>query len=123
MSNKHSQFDGFTINLEEEDSEWLAHFVELPNVSAYGDTAEDAIHELEIAWELMKESYQERNEQVPIAPSRKHYSGAFNVRLDKRLHRSLATEAARAGVSLNALVAQKLTVSVFNTASDHSRHH
>ena len=31
-----------------------------------------------------------------------------NVRLDRRLHRALAMEAAQAGLSLNALVAQKL---------------
>ena len=35
-------------------------------------------------------------------------SGRFNVRVDRRVHRALAIEAARAHVSLNALVAQKL---------------
>jgi predicted HicB family RNase H-like nuclease len=45
---------------------------------------------------------------MPVAPSRKEYSGQFNVRIDKRRHRQLATEAARAGISMNALVAQKL---------------
>ncbi len=43
-----------------------------------------------------------------MAPSRKEYSGQFNVRLDRRLHRALAIEAAQAGLSLNALVSQKL---------------
>jgi predicted HicB family RNase H-like nuclease len=34
------------------------------------------------------------------------------VRIDKRVHRALAVEAERAGVSLNALVAEKLAKSV-----------
>ena len=36
------------------------------------------------------------------------YNRPFNVRIDKRVHRALAVEAAQAGISLNALVAQKL---------------
>ncbi|TAM25884.1 MAG: toxin-antitoxin system HicB family antitoxin [Candidimonas sp.] len=38
----------------------------------------------------------------------REYSGSFNVRIDRRVHRALAIEAAQAGVSLNALVAQCL---------------
>jgi len=34
------------------------------------------------------------------------------VRIDRRVHRALAIEAGRAGVSLNALVAEKLAKSV-----------
>ena len=117
MTEKADQFDGFTITLvEESDSEWLAHFVELPHVSAYGDTASEALQELEIAWDLLKKSYREDDEAIPVAPSRKQYSGAFNVRVDKRVHRALAIEAAQAGVSLNALVAQKLAASAALTS-------
>ena len=63
----------------------------------------------------MKECYVQDGEEIPIAyapasqiaPSRKEYSGTFNIRIDKRIHRALAIEAAKAGISLNALVAQK----------------
>lgn len=48
-------------------------------------------------------------EAIPIAPARRQYSGQFNVRVDKRVHRALAIEAARAGISLNALVSKKLS--------------
>lgn len=103
------QFDGFTVNLYlDEDGDWLAHFVELPNISAFADLPERALKELAVAWEGVKESYRKHREEIPIAPSRKEYSGQFNVRIDKRIHRALAAEAAKAGVSLNALVAQKL---------------
>ena len=107
------EFDGFSIHLlEDSDGDFIAHFVELPNVSACGSTAEEALGELKAAWETMKESYRKHNEPTPVAPTRKEYSGQFNVRLDRRIHRALAIEASRAGVSLNSLVAQKLFQSV-----------
>ena len=102
-------FDGFSVNLfQDEDGDWLAHLVEMPGISAFADTPAAALTELAVAWEAAKESYQAHNEPVPVAPARKEYSGQFNVRIDKRLHRRLAMQAGRAGISMNALVAQKL---------------
>jgi predicted HicB family RNase H-like nuclease len=98
-----------TVNITlDEDGDWLAHLVELPSVSAFSDSPERAVDELHIAWEGVKKSYRKHKEPIPVAPSKKNYSGQFNVRLDKRLHRALAMEAAQAGVSLNAIVARKL---------------
>jgi predicted HicB family RNase H-like nuclease len=103
------RFDGYTVNLFlDEDGDWLAHFVELPSVSAFAETPERALDELAVAWGGVKASYDKRGEAVPLAPARKEYSGQFNVRIDKRLHRALAIEAAQAGISLNAIVSQKL---------------
>lgn len=103
------QFDGFSVHLGEDDEgDFLAYFVEMPNVSAFGDTPEQALNELKIAWEGVKKSYRKHGEPIPIAPAKKEYSGRFNVRIDKRIHRNLAIEAAQAGITLNALVAQKL---------------
>lgn len=109
----HDLFDGFSIHLaEDEDGDFLAHFIELPNVSAFADSPEKALVELKTAWEGIKESYRKHNEPIPVAPSKKEYSGQFNVRIDRRIHKELAIEAATAGISLNALVSQKLAVSV-----------
>jgi predicted HicB family RNase H-like nuclease len=106
---KNNDFDGFTVNIIlDEDGDWLAHLVELPGVSAFSNSPQKAIDELRIAWEGVKKSYRKHGEPIPVAPRNKNYSGQFNVRLDKRLHRALAVEAAQAGVSLNALVASKL---------------
>jgi predicted HicB family RNase H-like nuclease len=106
---KPDRFDGFTVNVFlDEDGEYLAHFVELPNVSAFGKSPEEALIELGTAWEGVKESYKKHGEKVPLAPARKNYSGQFNVRIDRRLHRALAIEAVKAGISLNAIVSQKL---------------
>lgn len=110
---KHDRFDGYTVNMFlDEDGEYMAHFVELPNVSAFGESPEKAIAELATAWEGVKESYRKHGEPVPLAPAKKKYSGQFNVRIDKRLHRILAIEAAKAGISLNAIISQKLAKSV-----------
>jgi len=111
MGKQSHQFDNFSIELRQtEPDEWLAHFEELPSVSAYGDTLEAALAELTIVWQAMKDSYREHNEPLPIAPAGRDYNGQFNVRIDKRIHRALAMEAARVGISLNALVAQKLAI-------------
>jgi predicted HicB family RNase H-like nuclease len=108
------RFDGFSVNIFEDDAgDWVAHFVERPEVSAFGKMPEDALHELAAAWEGVKQTYFDDGEHVPVAPARKEYSGQFNVRIDRRLHRDLAIEAAQAGVSLNALVAQKLAQSKY----------
>ena len=105
------RFDGYTVNVYlDDDGDWLAHFVELPEVSAFAATAEDALNEFAQAWAGVRLSFEKRGEVVPVAPSRKRYSGQFNVRIDKNLHRQLAVAAAKAGVSLNAMVAQKLAL-------------
>ena len=107
------EFDGFSIELfKDEEGDWFAHFEELPNVSAFGDSPENALLELQEAWHAMKESYANHQEPIPIAPSKKEYSGQFNIRIDRRVHRALAIEAAQAGITLNALVAQKLSLGV-----------
>ena len=106
---KKNRFDGYGVNIyQDEVGDWLAHFIELPNVSAFADSPEGALKELDAAWEGVKKSYRKHGEPVPVAPSRKKYSGQFNVRINRTLHRALAVEAVREGVSLNALVAKKL---------------
>ena len=106
-----NEFDGFTVNIAfDEDGDWLACLMELPNVSAFGEDPAEAVKELREAWEGVKESYRKNGEVIPVAPANRNYSGQFNVRIDKRVHKALALEAAKAGISLNALVAQKLAI-------------
>ncbi|MBF0460145.1 MAG: type II toxin-antitoxin system HicB family antitoxin [Magnetococcales bacterium] len=109
MENK-EMFDGFTVHTwqEPDDKDWMACLVEMPEISAFGPSPDRAIAELSVAWEMVKESCAANGTAIPVAPSRKNYSGQFNVRIAKTLHRRLAVEAAREGVSLNALVASKL---------------
>ena len=102
-------FDGFAVNIFlDEDGDYLAHFVEMPNVSAFSDTPEGALRELTVAWKCVKESYEEDQEPSPKAPSREGYDGPVNVPVDPQLYHALANEATEARMSLYALVAQRL---------------
>lgn len=71
MSLVNYNFDGFVINLYvDEQGDWLAHFQELPNISAFGDTPQEALEELKIAWELVKEDYKAQNREIPVASNK-----------------------------------------------------
>ena len=109
MNKNHDDFDGFAVNIFfDEDGDYLAHLLELPNVSAFGPTPAEALVELKEAWKLMKECYRADGVPVPKAPSREGYEGPVNVPVDAQLYHALANEAAEARISLYALVAQKL---------------
>ncbi len=51
-------FDGFTVNLFlDEDGDYLAHFVEMPNVSAFSNAPSGALENADtLAWKGVKES-------------------------------------------------------------------
>lgn len=67
-NNAPDDFDGFAVEMFlDEDGDYLAHFVELPNVSAFGQTPDEALVELKAAWELMKECHREDGEPIPKA--------------------------------------------------------
>ena len=107
--NNPDDFDGFMVNVFfDEDGDYLAHLVELPNVSAFGATPVEALNELKTAWELMKECYRMDGEPIPKAPPRDEYEGPFNIPVDAQLYHFLTDEAAKAGMSLYTLVTQKL---------------
>ena len=67
---KDERFDGFTINLYFDGEHWLAHFVEMPEISAYANSPESALKELQCAWDMVKADYVESGEPVPVAPQR-----------------------------------------------------
>jgi predicted RNase H-like HicB family nuclease len=90
MTLSNYDFNGFTINLYvDEQGDWLAHFQEMSNISAFGDTPQQALEELKIAWELVKEDYQEKGKAIPIAPGRQKFS-SLN-RLDEIIFESEKT--------------------------------
>ncbi len=58
---KQDRFDGYTINIYlDDDGDWLAHFVELPEVSAFASSPQDALDELAQAWSGERQSYEAR---------------------------------------------------------------
>ena len=71
MSLDNYNFDGFVINLYvDEQGDWLAHFQEISTVSAFGDTPQEALEELKIAWELVKDKYRESEREIPKASNK-----------------------------------------------------
>lgn len=56
----------------------------------------------------------EENQPDVTEPKEKEYSGAISLRVPKSLHRFLAEEADREGVSLNQLILAKISASLYD---------
>lgn len=92
-----------------EDEAFLATISELPGLTAFGDSQQEALEEaINIAEEMIaiKEDY---GESIPEPLVKKEYSGQTRLRLPKSLHESLAKEAELEGISLNTSIVHLLT--------------
>ena len=79
-----------------------ARVPDFPGIFTGGSTPEEAMRNAQDAIELMVEELHERGLPVPAPLS--SFSGQFNVRLPRSLHRELVRRAESQGVSLNALI-------------------
>ena len=89
----------------DEDDGFIAVAPDLPGSSAFGASEAEAIAELDHAIEAWIEAARTAGNSVPrpSEPARQH-SGKLLVRLPRTLHRDLANQADREGVSLNTLI-------------------
>ena len=83
---------------------------ELDGCMSDGSTIEEAYANIREAMEGWIETKLEAGLSVPIPIDTNKYSGKFVVRLPKTLHRRLAIEAEREGVSLNQFAVYKLSM-------------
>lgn len=98
----------YAVAWSDEDKTFIGRVTELPSVTAHGRTPEAALREImTVVGEIIAE-LKEAGEQVPEPIGKRKYSGKFVLRLPVSLHRDLALEAAREGISLNQLIALKL---------------
>lgn len=97
------------VQWSEADKAYIATVSELPGLSAFGSSPEEAIKELSIAKEAYLEVLREDGEEIPEADLLKPFSGQTRLRLPKSLHQSLTNEARREGVSLNTYIVQLLS--------------
>ena len=68
-----NRFDGFSINLYQDDKgTWLAQFIERPEISAFGDTPEDALAELAETWNVVKMVCEEKGISLPVVSTLKN---------------------------------------------------
>lgn len=113
---KMNDFDGFEVVVTQIDADtWEAYLAEVPDIRSRGLTGpsvKHAIASLGVVWECEKQYAYKRDDDVPIPMKNKEYSGMFNTRIDKNLHKMLVIEAFAKGISLNALVCNKLKNSI-----------
>jgi predicted RNase H-like HicB family nuclease len=58
--------DGYQIKvLYDDENQYIAYFENLPDISAFADTYEQAIEELKVAWEGAKEAYKICEMEIP----------------------------------------------------------
>lgn len=81
---------------------YYARIPDFPSIFTGGQTPDEATRNAIEAIELMIEECVERELMVPDPLS--SFSGRFNVRVPKTLHRELVRRAQSQGVSLNAIV-------------------
>lgn len=97
---------------EDEGGGYYAKFTDFPPASAHGDgpTVEKAILEARISLKLVLEDMLEQGLSIP--EPLQDFSGKFNLRVPKSLHRALVRRAEREGVSLNMLAVKLLSEGV-----------
>ena len=98
----------YIVEWSEEDQVFVARVAEFPSLAAHGNTQEQALSELQDVVAYVLEDLEQEKEPIPQPLSSRQYSGKFQVRISKELHRKLATEAAEQGISLNQLAVLKL---------------
>ena len=80
---------------------YVATFPDLPGCMTVGDTIEDVIQNIIDAKRAWLESELEIGVTIPEPEELKEYSGQFELRLPKSLHRQLAAHSKSEGVSMN----------------------
>ncbi len=98
----------YRVTWSEEDQEYLGLCAELPSLSWLENTPEKALVGIRKLVKACVADMRANNEVVPEPIATKKYSGKFMVRVPPETHRSLAIQAAEAGVSLNRLIASRL---------------
>lgn len=91
---------------------YFVQIEDLPGCYSQGETVEEAMEMIEEARRLWLESAYEDELDIPLPRGEREYSGKFNVRFPKSLHRRLDQMADREGVSLNQFLVSTLSRAV-----------
>jgi antitoxin HicB len=93
---------------------YVVEIKDLPGCYSQGETVEEALKMIEEARCLWMESMYEDGNEIPLPgnETNKRYSGKFNVRIPKNLHRTLDKMAEQEGVSLNHYLVSTLSHAV-----------
>jgi predicted RNase H-like HicB family nuclease len=91
---------------------FVAEIEDLPGCLAQGDAVNKAYKMIEIARKMWIEVAYEDGQNIPLPRTEAQYSGKFNVRFPRSLHRKLDQLADREGVSLNQYLVATLSHAV-----------
>ena len=96
--------------IKDEDGDYyFSKILELDGCHSTGTTEEEALENLNEAFEGYIEVKLEYGDPIPEPVSPESYNGKFLLRLPKTLHQRLAYEASKEGVSLNQYALYKLS--------------
>ncbi|MDC0711892.1 toxin-antitoxin system HicB family antitoxin [Stigmatella sp. ncwal1] len=98
----------YIVDWEPADRVFVARVTEFPSLAAHGDSQEEALREIRGVVEEVIADLNATGEPVPEPLCLRQYSGKLNLRMPPDLHRRLAVEADRKGVSLNQFINMKL---------------
>ena len=84
-----------------EESGFVASYPDLPGCITCGKTIADAVANAEDAKKAWLSAAVENNIQIAEPQSADSYSGQFKLRLPKTLHKTLAEDSKKEGVSMN----------------------
>jgi antitoxin HicB len=98
----------YRIELVPDPHGWFVRIPELPGCMSQGDTQEEALAMIRDAQQLWLRGALEDGWTIPEPRAAADYSGKFNVRVPRRVHRDLVHAAEDEGVSLNLFVATAL---------------
>jgi len=85
----------------EESGGYSAEMLEFPGCFAEGETADEAVHNLEEVAESWIEAAQDQGIDIPEPTANQPYAGRIALRLPRDLHRLAVRKAQRDGTSLN----------------------
>ncbi len=95
-----------------DDGRYSAELLEFPGCYACGDTAVEAIENLEKAAESWIEAALEQKQEIPEPLATYGYSGKINLRLPRSIHKQAARFAQKEDVSLNQFFASAIAARV-----------
>jgi len=99
------------VLIPEDEGGFSAYISEFEGCFAEGESAEEALRNLESTALAWLEAEQEAGREIPAAWNEQEYSGKLLLRIPKSLHKQLARYALKDGVSLNQYVLRRLAES------------
>jgi len=91
-----------------EECGYVIEIPDLPGCITQAETADEALYMIEDAKKCWIETCLEEGIEIP-EPAKDDYSGKFNVRVPKSLHKTLVEQAEKENISLNQLIIYHLS--------------